>query len=451
MAALLLCSVAFARAPSTQTTTERMAVQQVPSIVSQARMIGRHISSSPIHILVSLKLRHTAQLNAFLRAVHNPTSPKYHHFLAPAQFTALYGPTRTQVRAVTRYLRSQGLQVHSVASNRLLIRASGSTTRLEHAFSTQINDYSLRGKQFFAPAVRPKVPVTLVGTVQSIIGLNNAAKLQPHFRRAHIIHETGMATSGSHVGAHRIDGSSHATANSTPSGFSPLQIATAYNWPSITNTANANGVTIAIAQSTNLAASDYDGFWNQYGLPTHTVQMINVDGSAAATSGTGETTIDVERSEAMAPGATLVVYDANNSSLTDFTDTYNQIVTDNTAQVMTTSWGTAESNMSSAPSRLMTTSSSRPRPRAFQSLPQPAIMAQWTAPQTPIRLIILLQIPTCWLQVVPIWCSPQATQFPMKPHGPMAGVPKVPYSASQLGKPEPVYPRITSATRPICP
>ena len=350
IAALLLCSVAFARAPSTQTSTERMAVQKVPSIVGQARMIGRRLSSSPIQILVSLKLRHTAQLDAFLRAVHNPASPEYHHFLTPGQFTAKYGPSRTQVRAVMNYLRSQGLQVRSVASNRLLVRASGNTGRMERAFSTQINNYSHNGRKFFAPAVRPKVPVALAGTVQSIIGLSNAAQLQPHYRRAHIIRERGTAINGRHAGAHRIGGSSHATANSTPSGFSPLQIATAYNWPSITNTANANGVTIAIAtaQSTNLAASDYDGFWNQYGLPTHTVQMINVDGSAAATSGTGETTIDVERSGAMAPGATLVVYDANNASLTDFTDTYNKIVTDNTAQVMTTSWGTAESNMSSA-------------------------------------------------------------------------------------------------------
>ncbi len=359
--AALIMTGAYAQAATPQTVSKQLVIQAIPAIVNRAQLNGPHQSNATIKLTIGMKLRHTQQLNAFLRNVQNPASSAYHKFLTPEQFTRLYGPTPGQVQLVINYLRSQGLLVRSVSRNRTLIRAVGITRQVEQTFGVRINNYTFHGRQFFAPGMRPRLPSKIARYVQAVIGLSNAAVLHPMHRRAmnHTILQNRrykIRTDG-RFGTwdgnfRRGQGSSAAAANAntTPSGFSPQQIATAYAWPSITNTANGNGVTIAIAtaQSTNLSASDYDGFWNQYGLPTHTIQMINVDGSATATSGTGETTIDVERSGAMAPGANIIVYDANNASLTDFTDTYNKIVTDNTAQVMTTSWGTAESNMSSS-------------------------------------------------------------------------------------------------------
>lgn len=358
--AALIMTGAYAQAATSQAVSKRLVIQAIPAIVNRAQLNGPHQSSATIKLVIGMKLRHVRQLNAFLRNVQNPASPAYHQFLTPKQFTRLYGPTSGQVQVVIRYLRSQGLLVRSVSRNRTLIRAVGITRQIEQTFGIRINDYTFQGRRFFAPGMRPRLPSEIASYVQAVIGLSNAAVLHPMHRRAtdhtifqnrrHKIRADSRFDTWNGYFRRGRGSSAAANANTTPSGFSPQQIATAYTWPSITNTANANGVTIAIAtaQSTNLSASDYDGFWNQYGLPTHTIQMINVDGSATATAGTGETTIDVERSGAMAPGANITVYDANNASLVDFTDTYNKIVTDNTAQVMTTSWGTAEANMSSS-------------------------------------------------------------------------------------------------------
>ncbi len=325
----------------------RVATQEVPAVVGRAQYLRPHAASAAMNVLVSLKLRNAAQLDAFLRDVRDPASAQYHKFLTPQQFAAQYGPTQQQVQQVVAYLRAQGLRVQSVSRNNMLVRASGTVGGFQQAFATRINDYRHNGRTFFAPAVAPSVPAALAGTVQSVIGLSNAAVFSPHIVPRPIVRED---TGGGHYVPTRASSNGKASANSTPSGFSPQQIATAYAWPSITSTGSGSGVTIAIvtAESTNLAASDYDGFWNYYGLPTHTVNVTNVDGSASSTGGTDETTIDVERSGAMAPGATIDVYDANSASLTDFTDAYNQVVTDNTAAVLTTSWGTAESNMSSS-------------------------------------------------------------------------------------------------------
>ena len=303
----------------------------VPKVVARAVYLRNHNPSAFMTVTVGLKLNHEHALDAFLRALEDPANPSYHHFLTPAEFTHAYGPTRAQVSSVEGYLQSEGVEVTGVSRNRLLIHTQGAAQSYEHALGVVLNDYTYHGRTFYAPSHDPVVPLAISGFVQSFIGLSDAAIMRPMIIRAPVVANV------------------YPTASSTPSGYSPEQIATVYDWPSITNTANGSGVTIAnaTAESTNLSVSDLDTFWNQYGLPNHTVTVIAVDGTTRSTGGTIETTIDEERSGAMAPGATLLVYDADSATDQDFTDTYNKIVTDNTAEVMTTSWGEPEADASS--------------------------------------------------------------------------------------------------------
>ena len=189
--------------------------------------------------------------------------------------------------------------------------------------------------------------MNIASNVQAILGLSNLARVRP-------------------VSAQMPDAQG-VTVNASPSvikpvDYTPQDIAQAYNWPSITNAANGSGETIAIAtaESTNLASSDYDSFWRYYGLPTqyHNVSVVTLGGSgctSCATADTNETTLDVEWSGAMAPGAALIVYDydtgdGSNNDLTaaELTDVFNAIVTANTAQVMTTSFGPLETQVGSS-------------------------------------------------------------------------------------------------------
>lgn len=167
-----------------------------------------------------------------------------------------------------------------------------------------------------------------------MIGLNNAVLMHPrhHMRPLQSAH-------GMHPRA--------APPPATSGYYNPAQIATAYDWPNIKDTNNGRGVTLAIltADSSGLASvPDYRYFWNVYGLPDHTVNIIPVDGDKDATDGMGETLLDMEWGGAMSPGDILNVYVASNAGFSAFTDMYNQLVVDNDAQVMTTSWGGPESS-----------------------------------------------------------------------------------------------------------
>lgn len=298
-----------------------MVANNVPAIVAKSHLVGRHNPAGNLSLIVSLKLHNTDQLESFLRDVQDPYSPNYHHFLTPQTFTEQYGPTRDEVAAVSEFLSRNGIRVTDVSENRMLIHAQGQVAAVERAMGVTINDYSYGVRRFFAASSNPRLPTEIASSVRSVMGLSNSDVMRPHL----VMSPNGKPGGGG-----------------TPAGFSPNQIATAYNWPSVTSTANGAGVKIAVATAFTYKSSDLTSFWSQYGLPSHSVTAIAVDGTTRKTD--VETTLDIQRSAAMAPGAAILVYEAANAQLTTFTDCYNKVVTDNQADVMTTSWGLDENS-----------------------------------------------------------------------------------------------------------
>jgi kumamolisin len=288
----------------------------------RATYLGHHDPASMLNITVALKLRNTEQLHEFLQAVQDPASSKYHQFLTPDQFNSMYGPTQAQAAAVVAYLKAHGLTVADVTADNRLIHVQAQSGKVEQVFHVLINDYVYHGRSVFGTMDAPQLPNDIASTIVAVRGLSNILRLRPMVIKAANVQP--LSSGG-------------------PVGYSPQQIATAYNYPPITDTVNGSGVTIAIAafDSSGLSANDYDSFWSYYGLPSHTVQIISVDNPS--TGFEGEATLDVERSGAMAPGAAIEVYDGECQftipNPCSFDDVYDAIVSANNAQVMTTSFG----------------------------------------------------------------------------------------------------------------
>ncbi|EQD65553.1 Peptidase S53, propeptide domain protein, partial [mine drainage metagenome] len=124
----------------------------VPKVVARAVYLRNHNPSAFMTVTVGLRLNHEHALDSFLRAVQDPASPSYRHFLTPSEFTHAYGPTRAQVEAVEQYLRSEGVEVTGVSRNRLLVRTQGAVQSYEHALGVVLNDYVYHGRTFYAPS-----------------------------------------------------------------------------------------------------------------------------------------------------------------------------------------------------------------------------------------------------------------------------------------------------------
>lgn len=139
---------------------------------------------------------------------------------------------------------------------------------------------------------------------------------------------------------------------STPTApaLTPSQVRTAYGFDQITLANGApgdgSGTTIAIVDAyhdPNIQA-DLNAFDARYGLPATTVTVVGQDGQAPPTATdagwAAETALDVEWAHAMAPGARILLVEANSSGLDDL-----MAAVDTAAQganVVSMSWGTGE-------------------------------------------------------------------------------------------------------------
>ncbi|HEX2666759.1 MAG TPA: S53 family peptidase [Gammaproteobacteria bacterium] len=293
----------------------------VSPVVARASMTGHHDPRAQLDVVIALKLRNTAQLTQFVHDLNDPASPNYRKFLTAKQFTRFYGPSQAQVDEVLGFLKQRGIAVDrgDVSKGRTRVHFHATTAVLESAFGVAINDYTVNGRSFYAAATNPNIPASLANRIGAVMGLDNAAEFKPH--------SIPSLAATDHGGL-------------TPTGFSPNQIATAYHWPSVTDANQASGVNIAIVTAFTYRPADIKKFWDQYGLPHHTLTNIAIGGVTRRLN--GETTLDVERSSAMAPGAGMLVYEAVNPAFSNFDLAFQAVADDDTADVVSTSWGLAE-------------------------------------------------------------------------------------------------------------
>src|SRR5271167_2500489 len=64
-----------------------------PTLPAGSSVVGPSDASATVTVDVALSPRDPAALDAFVQAVSTPGSPEYHHYLAPGQFAARFGPT----------------------------------------------------------------------------------------------------------------------------------------------------------------------------------------------------------------------------------------------------------------------------------------------------------------------------------------------------------------------
>ena len=308
-------------------TNQRVALSgNIVPLVQHAQLLQATDPSQQLNLSIGLQLRNEADLDSLLSAIYNPNSPQYDNYLTPDQFNTLFAPTSEQVQQVVSYLQSQSLTVTSIAPNNLLIDATGNVAQVQQAFNLQINNYKIGNHVFYSNASVPSVPTSISQLITSISGLNNSIQYHPLYQRAHNV-----------------------TPLATPSGFGPKELSGAYNAAPLQNAGVlGDNQTVAIFELDGYQQSDVTQYFQNYGLGTPTVSNVLVDGaSGSAGSGAIEVELDIEVAAAMAPHANQIIYEGPNTTQ-GLNDTYNKIVTDNKAQIMSTSWGLCEASSGNA-------------------------------------------------------------------------------------------------------
>ena len=139
--------------------------------------------------------------------------------------------------------------------------------------------------------------------------------------------------------------------NGPGGGYTPAQIAQGYGFNSISfngTSGTGQGETIAIVDAYNdpKIQTDLNTFDSQFGLPAVTVNRVNQTGGTSypASDSTGgwelEESLDVEWAHAMAPGASIMLVEANSASDSDLLAAVKYASAH--ANVVSMSWGGSE-------------------------------------------------------------------------------------------------------------
>lgn len=337
--ALALLSAALP-ATSALATQPRITVVRAVPVPSQDTIVHKTITTS---FDVTLAPRDASGLSSFIASLSNTASPNYGHFLTPGQFAKRYGATSTSVDAVRSYMRGYGLHVGSLSTGRLVLHVTGTTTDIAHAFAARVETVRRASGVLAAQlATKGTLPSVLAHEVAGVAGLSSV--VQPSTNLVHS-NVTSHVTTPS---ACADDGGETSTTPNSLGGYTALQEAQLYGVTAQWAAGNVGtGQTIALYELSAYDPSDLATFFQCYGL-NPTITPISVDGGPTG-SYDDEPTLDIEQAAALAPGATFEVYQGPNNS-TGPIDTYTQIADDDTATIISTSWGTCESDPEGDPS-----------------------------------------------------------------------------------------------------
>ena len=306
----------------------------LPPTLAGATEIGPLDPARVIGFAITLPVRDPQGLTEFLRRLYTPGDPLFHHYLSTGEFAARFGPTVEDYDAVAAFAGSQGLRVTRRYTNRTVLDVEGPVAGIERALNLHLREYrSAGGRVFHAPDAEPEFPTGIAGRIEGVVGLDDAVPPRPDFARA-----------GSATGARKRAGPA-AVGTGQGTALSPSDIRTMYDFDGVTQ--DGSGNTIALMELDGYTASDITAYEDQYGLPH--VGMLNVllDGVSGTPTaptaqvpfpGSFEVTLDIDLALALAPGAHQIdVYEGTN-----IVNVFNQIASDNSAQVVSCSWGIGE-------------------------------------------------------------------------------------------------------------
>ena len=277
----------------------------------QAPLVGQLPAKQTIHFDVVLALRDRAGLETFVQEVNDSTSPSYHQFLTPQEFTARFGPSQKDWDALVAFAKASGFQIVGGSRDAMDLRMTGTVAAIEKAFHVTLGVYQrpAENRTFYAPDREPTV--NLPFSLWHVSGLDNYSIPHPMFVKK-----------SDYAKAHGISPDkvvSHATTGSGPSAsfLGSDMRAAYYGGTALTG----SGQNIGLFEYLGYDIADLNTYYSNVGQTrTATVTGISTDGSSLSCvdSRSGgdcddtEQILDMTQALGMAPGITgLYVYVGN--------------------------------------------------------------------------------------------------------------------------------------------
>ena len=362
---LVAASAALAGA-SVAGATGSVALVQVsaaPKVPAASQRLGALSPATDLSGAVVLKPRDNAALQRFIAAVSTPGSSLFQHYLAPGTFAARFGPAETTINAVKKQLTNDGLNVAGVSRDGLFVSFRGTAARVQRAFHIGFERYRLAGGPVgHMTTSAPELPASIARSVAAVVGLDTLVRVQP----LDVMHPP-RSSSGTRRKAVPSTGFPHppgapkachaaSTAAASFGGLTDDEIAHTYGAFGLYGAGDlAAGQHIALYELEPFLRSDIKVFDTCYFGASRATKMlarlhvVRIDGGQPTGTGSGEALLDVEDLSAMAPDASIDVYEGPSPSADgveyDPINNYVAMVDADRDDVISTSWGLCEQSI----------------------------------------------------------------------------------------------------------
>jgi kumamolisin len=327
----------MAAGPASGATHQPSAKVAVPQGIGAAALKNAGVftpGSTPETVAFILKARNRGALEAQVEGGMRGG------FLSVSRFARNFGQTPVNISALENYLAKFGIATSAYA-DRLDVTATGTADQFNQALSVRQHEFTVPAVPASnghpgRPAMKihgttqsPLLPRSLARFVQAILGLSNYPTAASNAVRRPALAK-GVKPSVVQTGA-----------------LTPEDFAKQYNLTPLQKVAKGKGVTIGIVTLASVDPATPEFFWsNILDIKTkaNRITLDNVDGGSGPVSdasGSGETTLDVEQSGALAPQSNIVVYQAPNTDV-GFVDGFYTAASQNIADTVSSSWGESE-------------------------------------------------------------------------------------------------------------
>ncbi len=287
-----------------------------------ARAVGVPDPNQRIDITVLLR-PHKSLPNLATAKELTATPPHQRKYMSREQFAAAYGANTGDLAKIEAFAHQHNLTVMESSQARRTMVLSGTIAALSAAFGVSLANYEHPEGAYRGRTGPIYVPTELSGIIQGVFGFDNRRQARPHFRQ-------------------------HKHHGAAPAGYTPLQVAQLYNFPTAQNGA---GETIGILEfGGGYNTNDLNTYFQQLGISAPTITAVSVDGVAnqpdpGQDSPDTEVMLDIEVAGSVAPGASMVVYFSNFTEQ-GWVDAVTTAVHDSVHKpsVLSISWGYAEGN-----------------------------------------------------------------------------------------------------------
>jgi subtilase family serine protease len=330
-----------------------------PAWAVASRLVATPDAGASVTARVYLAGRDPAAMAKYAAAVSDPASKSYRRFLTAKQERARYGPTSSQVSAISRWLTVAGLHVTSTTAH--YVATTGTVSAAERAFAVRLGSFrGPGGGVAMAPEQITSVPATLRPAVLTVTGLDTATVVMrpattaappPAFYRAGPCSQyygQKVATTEPRAYGRR--------AAWAVCGYTPAQLRGAYGVHEATT--NGSDVTVAVidAYASPYLRGDVSTWAGDLGEPGFArgqyQQVVPRSFDNASLCGPAgwyeEQTLDVEAVHAMAPDADIEYVGAEDCTFQPLLDALTDVVDHHLADIVTNSWTGSEDGLTAA-------------------------------------------------------------------------------------------------------